>query len=188
MLIIPVPDYHLFGSPIELESEFPSMSSRLQAMCLVIPLLCVFGCGQSESERNRQAALARGDEAVDKFERLMREQSRLSIQPKFDSDAFSSLTKRMEAATAEADEHYREANKYPKPKYSSVSEIKYLAAIEELKGLQIQLDTANAEMAAAIAAKSLSRLEKAEADIDRIDAAMDKLYAIRNRNAPSSLK
>ena len=164
------------------------MSSRLQAMCLVIPLLCVFGCGQSESERNRQAALARGYEAVDKFERLMREQSRLSIQPKFDSDAFSSLTKRMEAATAEADEHYREANKYPKPKYSSVSEIKYLAAIEELKGLQIQLDTANAEMAAAIAAKSLSRLEKAEADIDRIDAAMDKLYAIRNRNAPSSLK
>ena len=114
--------------------------------------------------------------------------SRLSIQPKFDSAAFSSLTKRMEAATAEADEHYREANKYPKPKYSSVSEIKYLASVEELKGLQIQLDTANEEMAAAIAAKSLSRLEKTEADIDRIDAAMEKLYAIRNRNAPSSLK
>lgn len=164
------------------------MWSRLQAICLIGPLLIVSGCGPSEDERNRQAALVRGDEAVKESEMLLRQHSRISIQPKFDSAAFSSVTEKLKAALEKADEHYREANKYPKPKYSSVSLIKYLAAVEELNGLQTQLDTANLELAAAIAAKSLSRLEKAESDIDRIDAAMEKLYAIRNRNALSSLK
>ena len=99
------------------------MWSRLQAMCLVIPLLCVFGCGQSESERNRQAAIARGDDAVKEFEKL-------SIQPKVDEVALSAIAKKMDAVWARVEEHDREAKKYPKPKYSSVSDAKYLAAVE----------------------------------------------------------
>lgn len=157
-------------------------------MCLLIPLLCVFGCGQSESERNRQAAIARGDEAVKEFEKLGRERSRISIQPKVDEVALSAIAKKMDAVWARVEEHDREAKKYPKPKYSSVSDAKYLAAVEELKGLQVQLDAANEEMNAAIRAKSLSSLENSETDVSRIEGAMEKLYDIRNRNAPSSLK
>lgn len=100
----------------------------------------------------------------------------------------SAKQKQMDVAWAKIEECEREANKYPKPKYSSVSDVKYLAAMEELKALQLQLDTANEELDAAVRAKSLSRLEQSERDVIRIEAAMEKLYDIRNRNAPSSLK
>lgn len=93
----------------------------------------------------------------------------------------------MVQASSYVEDLSREANSFPSPKYSTVSEVKYLAAVEELKGLQLQFDAANKQAGEAVARKSLSRLEKAEADLDRIEAAMEKLYEIRNRNAPSSL-
>lgn len=60
--------------------------------------------------------------------------------------------------------------------------------VEELKGLLLQLETDNDEMRAAVRAICLTRPEKSKADLARIEAAVNELDKIRDRNAPSSSK